>query len=163
MQFKDYYKKMTHLNIFDNDIAIDFSSDAKNLVIVRHFFGALAQDLDFSNEEALQIELCVDEVCANSIEGIRKLEGDAPHSRVRIEIKIDIDALHIVVFDNGGDFSQALHKAAPLHEYTDRSHKRGYGLQIIKTFMDEIEYHYDSRSGNRLHMIKRKSYGKTKF
>ncbi len=152
---------MTRLDITDHDIAIDISSYGKNLSIVRHFFGALATDLEFSDEEALQIELCVDEVCANSIEGIRKLEGDAPHSRVRIEIKVDDDALHIIVLDKGGDFSQAFQKAAPLHEFTDRTRKRGYGLQIIKTFMDEIDYHYDSQSGNRLHLVKRMTHDKT--
>ena len=150
-----------HQDITDNDIAIDISSYAKNLRIVRHFFGALAKDLEFSDEEALQIELCVDEVCANSIEGIRKREGDAPHSRVRIELKVNHDALHIVVLDKGGDFSQAFQKAEPLHDFTDRTHKRGYGLPIIKTFMDEIDYQYDSQSGNRLHLIKRITHGKT--
>ncbi|MGC9326726.1 MAG: ATP-binding protein, partial [Candidatus Hinthialibacter sp.] len=125
------------------DIAIEIAPNARNLSIVRHFIGSLAYDLRFSSEEALQLEMCVDEACANSIEGINNRDGNLSSSCVRIELIIKKDAIHIVIKDRGSDFSQALSKASPLHDFSDRTRQRGYGLQIIKTFMDVVDYVHD--------------------
>ena len=134
------------------DIAID--AQPQILVVVRHFVSSLAQDLKLSPEEALQLELCVDEAGANSIQGTNEANGEDSNQLVRIEFKIEPDALHIDVIDFGEDFSHFLDRATPLTEFTDRTRKRGYGLQIIKTFMDEVSYQHDPQAGNRLHLIK---------
>ncbi|MBN2330143.1 MAG: ATP-binding protein [Candidatus Omnitrophica bacterium] len=136
------------------DIAIEIAPNARNLSLVRHFIGSLAYDLRFSSEEALQLEMCVDEACANSIEGMNKRDGEHGDSCVRIELIIKQDAIHIVIIDCGRDFSQALKKASPLHDFSDRTRKRGYGLQIIKTFMDVVDYVHDPQTGNRLQLVK---------
>lgn len=136
------------------DIAIEIAPNARNLSIVRHFIGSLAYDLRFSNEEALQLEMCVDEACANSIEGINKRDGIHSGGCVRIELIVKQDAIHIIIKDGGRDFSQALKKASPLHDFSDRTRRRGYGLQIIKTFMDVVDYVHDPQTGNRLQLVK---------
>lgn len=136
------------------DIVIEIAPNARNLAILRHFIASLARDLKLSSEEALQLEMCIDEACANSIEGIRLREGDSTDSCVRIELKMESSAIHIVIQDCGQDFSQAFFKATPLHDFTDRTRNRGYGLQIIKTFMDVVDYVHDPQAGNRLYLVK---------
>lgn len=145
---------MSHAGATTPDIAIEIAPNARNLAIVRHFICSLAFDLKLSNEEALQLEMCVDEACSNSIEGIRKREGKEASSFVRIEISIKANAIHLVIRDCGYDFSNAFDKASPLHDFSDRTRKRGYGLQIIKTFMDVVDYMYDPEFGNILHLVK---------
>lgn len=136
------------------DISIEIAPNARNLAIVRHFTCSLAHDLKLSNEESLQLEMCVDEACSNSIDGILKREGNSANSCVRIEISLKSNAIHIVIRDCGNDFSNAFEKASPLHDFSDRLRKRGYGLQIIKTFMDIVDYVYDPQYGNTLYLVK---------
>ncbi|MFB3788951.1 MAG: ATP-binding protein [bacterium] len=135
-------------------IAIEIAPNPQFLSLLRRFAGCMARELNLSEEEALQLELCLDEACANSIEGTLLKQGKFDGSCIRIELRIQTDALEITVRDCGDDFTSAFQKARALHEFTDRTRKRGYGLQIIKTFMDRVHYRYDPEKGNELRFIK---------
>jgi len=136
------------------DITIEISAHLQYLALVRSFANCLAKHLNLSAEEAVQLEMCLDEACANSIEAIRELEGECPLTKVRIDVEIKKDHFRITVQDNGKDFSQNFREALPLCPSSDRTRKRGYGLQIIKTLMDEVHYIHDPQAGNRLHLVK---------
>jgi len=114
----------------------------------------LANHLGIPEKEALQLEICIDEACANSIQAIRDIEGNNPSTKVRIEVKICVESLRITVRDKGKDFSTSFNKAVPLSDFSDRTKKRGYGLQIIKTLMDDVQYQHEPEMGNSLHLVK---------
>ena len=145
---------MSGSSLFKPCIAIEIAPNPQFLSLLRRFAGCLARDLGLTEEEALQLELCLDEACANSIEGtlMRTRQFDSPC--IRIELSVKTDALEITIRDSGNDFTSAFQKATALHEFTDRTRKRGYGLQIIKTFMDRVQYSYDPVKGNELRFIK---------
>lgn len=136
------------------DITIDIYPNSQFLCIVRQFINAIAHNFGLTDEESLQIEMCVDEACANSIEHMKKKPLRAGNSCVKIGVKIDKRQLHIMIQDRGDDFTEHFQKAAPFTEISDRTRKRGYGLQIIKTFMDEVHYFHSPEQGNLLYLIK---------
>lgn len=142
------------------DLALEISANPHWLCFVRQFVNLLARNLDLTSEEALQLEMSVDEACANSIQGALDA-GTEPTGAVRIEVAIRDGTLHVIVADSGEDFSEQFHRARPMSTFTDRSRRRGYGLQIIKTFMDDVHYERDPQNGNRLHLIKRLTRNKT--
>ncbi|MDP8244696.1 MAG: ATP-binding protein [Candidatus Hinthialibacter antarcticus] len=136
------------------DLALEINANSRWLHLVREFVNLFAQNLNLSQEDALQLEMCVDEACANSINAVEKMHADPEKCKVRIEVLIANGSIHITVVDCGADFSDPFHRALPMTGLTDRTRKRGYGLQIIKTLMDEVQYERDAKAFNRLHLIK---------
>ncbi|MEW6234799.1 MAG: hypothetical protein AB1656_05375 [Candidatus Omnitrophota bacterium] len=60
----------------------------------------------------------------------------------------------LAINDGGSDFSKEFAMAVAFHENTDRTRRRGYGLQIIKTFVDEAHHVYEPNLGNKLILTK---------
>lgn len=136
------------------DLALEINANSRWLHLVREFVNLLAQNLNLTQEDALQLEMCVDEACANSINAVENFQADPEKCKVRIEAVIANGSIHITIVDCGADFSDPFHRALPMTGLTDRTRKRGYGLQIIKTLMDEVRYERDPAAVNRLHLIK---------
>ena len=145
---------MPETKIGSYDLSLEITAQPEFLSVVRTFVGCLSRELHFSDQETSQLELCIDEACANSIGAIQEVEGPVPKTRLRLEFTVGNNFLKITVQDSGKDFSQNFHKALPMSDITDRTRMRGYGLQIIKTFMDDVQYVRDPSHGNFLHLIK---------
>ncbi|MGI6456766.1 MAG: ATP-binding protein [bacterium] len=136
------------------DLTIEFKARPEFLAVLRGFVRCFTKHLNLTPEEALQLEICVDEACANSIEHSLAHNSEPFEARIKIELHVLPDHLHLTVQDQGQDFSNHFDKALPLSDFSDRTRMRGYGLQIIKTLMDDVHYHYDPSLGNRLCLIK---------
>jgi len=115
-----------------------------------------ARGAGFSGQALSQIELGVDEACANVVnhayEGMER--GD-------MEVSCGIDGQDFVVFvrDWGRGFDPSNVDvpdiAAPLEERT----LGGLGLFLIKQVMDQVQYRSDPLEGNELIMVKRSRSG----
>ncbi len=138
----------------DPNFTIEITAQPRYLVLLRKFMICVAELLELSPEETCYLEVCADEACANSIQAIRDREGETPYTKVKIEIELKDEYLCINVHDNGKDFTQHFNKADPIDHKTDCTRKRGYGLQIIKTLMDEVQYIHDPELGNHLRITK---------
>lgn len=145
---------MSHHWDIESDITLEVKPQLSNLSLIRHLVNSISTDLGLSEREAVQMEMAVDEACANSIVSIQENEGDIPQAKVRLEISVQQHCLRVAIVDTGKSFHEQYEKAMPFHEETDRTCKRGYGLQIIKTFMDEVHYIHDPRIGNKLILTK---------
>ncbi len=145
---------MVWKDLCNSGIAIEIDASPQFLVVVRHVINCLAHHLGFSEKETLQLEVCIDEACSNSIQAIREMEGEQPYTKVRVELLIDSECLRVKVHDRGKDFSTKFNKAVPLTDFSDRTKMRGYGLQIIKTLMDDVQYQHQPEFGNSLQLIK---------
>ena len=137
-----------------SEIAIEFTAQPNMLVVVRQLVNCMAEHGGFSANDAMQLELCVDEACSNSIRAILEKEGPSPVTKVRVEFKLQTTRLCISVHDSGNDFTHHFQKAVAISDNCDMTKRRGYGLQIIKTFMDEVHYVHEPEVGNRLHLTK---------
>ncbi len=133
------------------DIALEIVPKSNYLVLLRHLMKCLAHELRLTDEDAGQLEMCVDEACANSVEAMNKHGILHP---VRLEIEMEDHCVRFTICDNGLDYSHHFHQAKPMTEEADRSKRRGYGLRIIKTLMDEVDYFHDPQTGNRLYLVK---------
>lgn len=145
---------MSHHWDVEPDISIEIDPRQSNLVLIRKMINSLSEDLGFSEQDALQLEMAVDEACANSIASIQEKEGDPPTTKVRLEISVRQHGLRLVILDSGDNFFEQYKQAVPFQDNTDRTRQRGYGLQIIKTFMDEVDYVHDPNVGNKLILTK---------
>lgn len=136
------------------DIVLEIKPSLANLAIIRNIINSVSECLGMSCEDTLQFEMAVDEACANSIASILEKEGDTPASFARLQIGIDAHRVCVQVLDTGDCFKEHYENAAPFDDSTDRNRRRGYGLQIIKTFMDEVDYIHEPGTGNRLVLTK---------
>lgn len=133
------------------DIALEIVPKSNYLILLRQLMNCLAHELRISEKDASQLEMCLDEACANSIDAMNRHGILHP---VRVEVELEDHCVRFTICDNGNDYSHHFHQAQPMDETADRTQRRGYGLRIIKTLMDEVDYSYDPEMGNRLLLVK---------
>ena len=95
---------------------------------------------------ALDVELCVSEACTNAIKYGQSTEGE---DIITLFFEIHPDRLVIKVQDKGSGFNLNKLPEPDLKSLPDR----GYGLYIIRSKMDDVEYSQKAE-GNFLTMIK---------
>lgn len=139
---------------FRPDMILEIAPNAHDLVLVRKMIESVTREIGLKEKEALPIVMAVDEACSNSIYGIKEKEGEQPSSKVRVEVAVRDHCLRIAIKDTGKNYAEFFEKAIPFHPGTDRTRNRGYGLQIIKTFMDEVHYFHEPEIGNQLILTK---------
>jgi len=134
--------------------------DSSMLGLLRGFVSMLATHLGFSEEETNQIEICVDEACANALEHAYRPQGatnyvDKP-KELFIEIFFQDRELTIRVIDHGCGFSDAQSRISSVEEYSapDRESYRGLGLYMIRKFMDRFEIRSEPGRGTTVEMTK---------
>ncbi|MCE5228365.1 ATP-binding protein [bacterium] len=123
----------------------------------RHVIEA-AEQCGFQGEEAVKIEMAVDEACSNVAEhAYTPDEGDPT---ITLEIDLTPRALTIHVTDRGrGGRPEDFSAFQSIGEYCrmDRQGFSGLGLLIMKKFMDEIEVVSQPNGGTRVMMRKYRS------
>jgi anti-anti-sigma factor len=118
---------------------------------VRDFVVEACQEANFSDREASNTKLAVDEACTNII----KHAYDGPE-RGEITVRIEIlpGDLQIALLDNGKRFDFAAVQDPDLDEYVETGRKGGLGIFLINRLMDGVKYHSDD-TGNELVLSKR--------
>lgn len=134
-------------------IKVTVSPDLKNLSLVRTFVGALADQCGIEGDDRMKVIMSVDEACANSIENREKR---APGSSGPIEVGVQVEdhKLVITVEDPNIDFSAMFERPFDADRHMQEFRTRGLGLQVIRSFMDEVEYVHNPGKGNHLTMVK---------
>lgn len=134
--------------------------DSSMLGLLREFVTAVARHLGFSAREVGEIEICVDEACANALEHAYGKAGnsnvaDRPKELV-IEIHFRDGELTIRVIDHGCGLSDPEARFASIDEYAapDRDRYRGLGLFMMRKFMDRVQVHSEPGKGTIVEMTK---------
>jgi anti-sigma regulatory factor (Ser/Thr protein kinase) len=111
-----------------------------------------AQAAGLDDRAVYQIELVVDEACANVVDHAYKglARGD-----MEISCSVDEDAFTIRVRDWGKGFDPANISKPDVHAPLEERPLGGLGLFFMRQFMDEVQYTIDAEQGNELVMIKR--------
>ncbi|HPA46216.1 MAG TPA: ATP-binding protein [bacterium] len=135
-------------------VRVELPASTHYLVLVRQFISSLANHIGFSKADVAKIELALDEACSNSIRAIRRTEGETPITRLLLDVEYDCRSIAITVHDNGWDFSKNFQNETPLQDLIASMKTSGYGLQIIKTCMDEVIYNHIPERGNLLRLVK---------
>lgn len=110
-----------------------------------------------SEFDAAQLEMAVDEACANIIEhSYGQKPGGKAHADAGIHVNLfqQKDCVVVEIFDHGKGFDFDAHQEIDPETYLDEGNERGLGMYIIRKFVDEVEYERGTPSGNRLKLVK---------
>lgn len=139
------------------------------LSVIRTFVTSLATQMGFSDAETGEIEMAVDEACANVIRHAYKHLGLSPDLDgsegdpcagtpegylLLLRLSLSHDCLRIQVIDYGIGREQAPRGVKSIEEFARKGGTGGLGTYIIRHFMDEVEYNYPSERGTVLTMTK---------
>lgn len=127
------------------------------LSLIRLFISSVARQMGYSDEAVSEIEMCVDEACANVID--HAYAGtpceDLARAEVGIELQIRPGSLTVSILDSGvgqrGNFASGV---KDIDEYSRRERPRGLGLYIINKLMDAVDIEFPEGRGTRLTMTK---------
>ncbi|HEX5324918.1 MAG TPA: ATP-binding protein [Capsulimonadaceae bacterium] len=133
------------------NLSLDLPEDGYYLRIARLLSRALLANLKVIEQDIDDIEIVVGELCANVLRHAGSQEG-----RFRIQFEYYDDRIQIVVEDTGSGFSA--HKLAPVgSERADFDGGRrlgGFGLKIIESLSDHLEFHPNDPHGTTATAIK---------
>ena len=126
-------------------------SQTDNLDLIRNFVAGIAKKVGFNDEEVNKIELAVDEACTNVIE--HAYQHDETKD-IDIAIKIGLQKLTIVVMDRGRSFNVRQINLPDMKDYLAELRVGGLGIYLMKTLMDEVDYHTGPGNRNEVRMVK---------
>lgn len=136
----------------ENTFTLDVPSTTQNLALIREFVTRVAEQAGLSETEVGQLELAVDEACANVIE---HAYGDDKTKQVMVRAIFDEDALRIHVIDTGKGFDPTQVQEQELKDLIAKRKTGGLGMRLIKTLMDEVHYDIEPGKRNELRMVKK--------
>lgn len=128
--------------------------DTLLLGLLRDFICSVARHVGFCEQEIAEIEISVDEACANAMEHAYATE-DPENRDVQVELYICPDRLTIRISDRGTGTPDLDHSMS-MDSYLDldREKFRGLGLVLMKKFMDELTIHVTPGQGTIVEMTK---------
>ena len=136
----------------ERTFALHVPSSTENLALIREFVAAVGVQAGFSSKELGQLELAVDEACANVIE---HAYGPEVTKEVCIRATLDEDSVQIEVVDTGKGFDPSQVSQQNLDQMVAERRSGGLGMRLMKTLMDEVHYLVIPGQKNELRMIKR--------
>ena len=126
-------------------------SQTDNLELIRNFINGVAKKVGFDSEESNKIELAVDEACTNVIEHAYQHDESKD---IDIAIKIDYYKITVVVTDRGKSFNMKEVELPDMESYLAELRVGGLGIYLMKTLMDEVDYHSKPGVKNEVRMVK---------
>ena len=128
-------------------------ADVTNLRVIADFMIKVAVAAGFDDSATYEVQMAVDEACANIIEHAYQEDDDGS---IRLVCEIRADGLAITIFDDGEPFDpDTIPRFDPTLPLEERGH-RGMGMFFINNLMDTVDYRFNTPEGNRLTLFKRK-------
>ena len=147
-----FLKKRNERRLRMGKVRFQIESNLDEVALVGITVNALCSAIPLPDVEAYQIEMCVVEAVNNAIEHAYE---NMPGHPIEIRVSIDIDALKLIVRDEGRAMSGQSEN--PALEYDpgnlDTLPEGGMGLYLIDSVMDEVSYQTEHGS-NILTMTK---------
>lgn len=136
----------------DNCMTLKFASRSENESFARVAVAAFVTQLDPTLEELTEIKTVISEAVTNAI--IHGYENRT-NGIVTIEVKMDSNAVHIEVSDDGQGIDDLDQARMPLYTSKPELERSGMGFTIIENFMDAVDVDSEVGQGTRLRMVKR--------
>ncbi len=135
----------------ERKFTLQVPSSTENLALIREFVTSVGRQATLTEMEIGQLELAVDEACANVIE---HAYGHDITKDVSVRATFDDEKLKISVIDEGRGFDPAEVNQKSLDQLVHERRSGGLGIRLIKTLMDEVSYEIEPGQKNELHMTK---------
>jgi serine/threonine-protein kinase RsbW len=128
------------------------------LAYIRAVVGDLARKVGFDETEVAKIEMAVDEACSNIVRHAyspdKKWCWQHRDPEIRIDIRREGSHLVIEINDHGQRFDFANYSPVEIERHLREMKPGGYGILIMRNFMDEVQYSSNDQTGNTLRMVK---------
>lgn len=135
-----------------------FRGECKNIARIRATVTDLATKAGFPTDEITKIEMAVGEAVENILEHAYaqpskewKFQRDP---EIRLKIRVEQDRLIIELTDHGHSFDFCHYQPPHSHDSVRNGRTSGYGVFIMREFMDEVHYGSTNETGNTLRLVK---------
>lgn len=140
------------MSSIERKFTLKVPSSTENLALIREFVTTVGNQAGLDESGVAQLELAVDEACANVIE---HAYGHDITKEVVVRAIFDNEALRISVIDEGRGFDPNKAPQASVEQLIRERKSGGLGIRLIKTLMDEVSYEIVPGQKNELHMTKK--------
>jgi serine/threonine-protein kinase RsbW len=135
----------------ERKFTLQVPSSTENLALIREFVTSVGRQATLTEVEIGQLELAVDEACANVIE---HAYGYDTTKDVSVLATFNDEKLKISVIDEGKGFDPGKVGQKSVDELVHERRSGGLGIRLIKSLMDEVSYEIEPGQKNELHMTK---------
>ena len=132
-----------------NKFNLRIPSRTDNLEIIREFIIGIAKRFGFKEDSIGEIELAVDEACANVIKHAYHYDEN---KKIDITVETNGRILTITITDQGTGFDPA--KLETPEQRIQKHARGGLGIALIKKVMDEVSFNIHPGSRNQVRMVK---------
>lgn len=122
-----------------------------DLATIREFLARIGTDLGLDADVIYDLQLAVDEACANVIN--HGYGGQA--GRIDVTVEPVEEGVQVVVRDWGGAFDPRVVPAPDVEAPLEKRRLGGLGLFLMRKVMDDVSFAFDAEGGNTLRMMKR--------
>jgi serine/threonine-protein kinase RsbW len=136
----------------ERTFSLQVPSNTENLAMIRDFVNGIGMRAGLPASEVANLEMAVDEACANVIE---HAYGPEVTKEVSVKATIDDETVQIDVVDTGKGFDPGEISQLNLDQLVAERKSGGLGMRLMKTLMDEVHYAIIPGQKNELRMIKR--------
>jgi len=125
----------------------------QSLPLIRATVVKAAESCGFDAEDVAKIEMAVGEACTNIIE--HSYSTQPKNLDIELQLKKFDNRLEVTILDFSS-INFAVDRAAPveLDDYIATQRRRGLGLYIIHSFVDQVEHKFICGQGNELRLVK---------
>jgi len=120
-----------------NDKILLITSRTENLSKVRDFISIHSANAGLKTDDIQDIMLAVDEAVTNIIKHSYSFD---PNCEIKIEIVVDKNEFIISITDKGKSFDPNSVPEPDIKQYQKEHRVGGFGLYLMKKFMDEVVY-----------------------
>ena len=120
-------------------------------LVAAHTASIIAEIMDFEETHIDEIQLAIIETCINAFE-----HSNSEDNKVTVTYVLTDDDLELKITDHGVGFGMDKTKFLDGETRAQAMQKRGWGLEIIREMMDEVEID-SSDGGTTISMLKKRA------
>jgi len=139
------------MSSIERRFSLHVPSSTENLAMIRDFVSAVGLQAGLVEREVYNLELAVDEACANVIE---HAYGPDVIKEVTVRATFDDERIEIDVIDTGMGFDPGAIDQKGLQQLVAERRSGGLGMRMMKALMDEVHYQIVPGEKNELRMVK---------
>jgi serine/threonine-protein kinase RsbW len=136
----------------EQTFTLQVPSSTRNLSMIRDFVTRVAEQSGLDEQQRSQLEMAVDEACANVIE---HAYGEDVSREVVVRATFGDEGVEIRVIDTGKGFDPGAVSAKEVEQLVAERRRGGLGLRLMKALVDEVHYEIEPGKKNELRMVKR--------
>jgi serine/threonine-protein kinase RsbW len=121
----------------DNSVELSIRNDIVELVTVSKTLQRLGENAGIPSKTLMHLQIVLDEILSNIIK--YAWDRNEPHE-IKVDIKIQDDAVTIAFVDDGKPFNPSDHSPTQPEIVGVRPQPGGKGIHLVKQLVDEFQY-----------------------